>query len=224
MMRNEVVRFSESGASRVNKWPWVGAALLALACAPALKVPSKVARQPAQGVERHAWTLKLGGGAVSDVARGSDRVTGRGLWTFKERPSEASLRFVFRRGSVALDGDCLERVNKPVMGFVPDNVSLTCTCRQAGKTSARLTLEKGKGSAQLEGGAAYEVSALNRSTRNKKEPQALGYWFQRAEGEGAVDVTGDGRFWLPPGLPAQEEPGLLCLYAGLLLYHPSAPL
>jgi hypothetical protein len=88
---------------------------------------------------------------------------------------------------------------------------------------AQLELNQGNGTAKL-GDAEYRVQTLHQTRKGKQEKAALGYWFTQPAGEGAIDLAGDGRFWLPPQLSAEQEPAMLCLYASLFVYRPSQAL
>jgi hypothetical protein len=217
--------------------------LVAAGCAHTMKVPDKVDRGHTLTVERYGGLkekeLKVGGAVVRDIDRSWTRPTGRGLVGFEKAPDETSLTFAFQREGLTLAGSCLEELSTNMMGLKDPKVSLTCTCKVGETVRARLTLEQYQGAAELVGAAqadaeqpAESVGAVNRfnvygvhtDSRGKKRKEVLGYWFQGRHGEGAIDLEGKGKAWLPGAVSNEEKSLLLCLYSGLLLYRPGGAL
>jgi hypothetical protein len=195
------------------------------ACSGALRVPARVATTPALPVVRSgSWNekeVRLGDVALTRVERENNRSTGRGVVNFDRSFDEGRVGFQFQEGGLLLAGDCLERLKSNMMGLKRPLVLLHCRCRDGDEVRAELELEQYQGHARLSDAASYQVSSLHETTRGHKKSEVLGYWFRGPNGEGAVDVQGAERVWLPPGASSEEKSLLMCLYGALILYRPS---
>jgi hypothetical protein len=166
--------------------------------------------------------VKLGGAVIDQIARGSSRATGRGVVAFERAPDESKLAFRFRHGQVQFTGSCLEELRTNMMGLKRPTVGLHCHCEQDGRMLAELALSDYAGRAELHPAqGTFEVSALHQTASGKQKKDILGYWFRSEAAEGAVDLLGDGRVFVPAALSAEQKSRLLCLYGALLLYKPS---
>jgi hypothetical protein len=195
------------------------------ACSGVMKVPGSVSSSVASPVARESGLregdLHFAGARISDIRRDSNRPTGRGLVNFEKAFDETRVAFRFQVGDVGLDGECVEQLKANLMGLKRPKVFLKCSCKAEDQERAKLALEQYQGHAELESGVRYEVSSLHETTRGKTTKDVLGYWFKGSEGQGAVDLQGDERVWLPPKLVDSDRPLLLCLVGALLVYKPS---
>jgi len=189
-----------------------------------MKVPEKVAANPVLEAERRGGLkereLALGGAVASDIERDWNRPLGRGLVHFEQAPEETTLAFSFKHPQGTLAGHCTEHLKSNLMGLKNPKVSLACTCKDGDRSLGEVALEQSQGSAELAGGGAYRVYGIYTASNGRKRDEVLGYWFLSQAGEGAVELKGEGRAWLPPNVSPEQRPALLCLYAAMLLYRP----
>jgi hypothetical protein len=208
----------------------LGAGLFA-GCAPlTMQVPPGVASADALKVGGYSQSLKgltnkdltLGAYAVTDIDRDWNRGSSQSAGPFGRDSQKKAFRYEVKAQGQGLHGECTEQaVTHTVMGFEKSKVSFGCVCTAAGATQAKLELVDGVGRAELGTDRRFEVTAVFESAQGHTQRQPLGYHFRDAQGEGAVDVSESGRAWVPQNLLEPQRMGLVCAYAGLLLYLPT---
>ena len=120
-----------------------------------------------------------------------------------------------------MHGECTEQASSNgIAGFSKVKVTFGCTCNEGETARGKIDVVNGAGTAQV-GEALYQVLLVHESETGSKVSGALGYHFRGPEGEGAGDVGGTGRAWLPAGADDHNSFTLACEYAGLLLYRPT---
>jgi hypothetical protein len=202
------------------------------ACSPVrLKVPEAAnagKELKVQGFSANSFSFKqkdiqLGSYRVTNIDRdwdkGSTTNVGNGAYARDEKTK--GFRFDVKAQARTLHAECNEEaVQQGILGFTDPKIILECTCTEGETTRATLKLKNGKGNANV-GAAAYDLSALHRGEGGADASEALGYQFRGAQGTGVVDVSSSGRAWLPAAASEDEALGLVCGYAGFLLYRPT---
>lgn len=202
----------------------------AMGCAqPRLAPPSAV--QAAQelkveGYKAGTYTfrdkdLKIGSYEVTNIDRDWDKRSSTGAGPWSREASKKAYRYDVKAQGRTVHGECTELgVEHSIGGFGKGKLTLTCECAEDGEQRAKVELVNGAGTATV-AGIPYELSELHTSEEGRQISQALGYQFSAAQSTGAVDVSGTGRAWLPPSASEEQSLGLVCSYAGFLLYRPS---
>jgi hypothetical protein len=132
---------------------------------------------------------------------------------------QETYRFDLHGKGRSLRGECTHAAQKSLAGSVMPSTRLSCTCREAAAVRLSLELANGRGNAKL-AGASYVVSALHESEQGRRVASALGYAFRGPAGTGVVDVSQSGRAWLPASPSEDEQLGLICGYASVMLAQP----
>lgn len=205
---------------------------LAGGCATAsMKPPPGVAAATPLAVVGHSGSvktfreneIKLGGYQVANIDRDWDKKSSSGAGPWSREAKKKAYRYDIQSQGRTLHGECTEQaVEHSVGGFGKQNVSFTCVCAENGANVAQLELANQAGTAQVGSANSYQVAAVHESEQGAKVSSALGYHFRGPHGEGAVDVTGSGRAWLPAQVDQEESFALVCQYAGLFLYRPTS--
>lgn len=204
--------------------------LLSSACAPQLAVKPPSAATPAQVLEVSEQrpgragapsSIRLGNASVSDISGTLIQAPGTTPYGRAPDPDARKYRFKVLEGVRVLGAECSEQArDAPYFGLGKAAVDLYCTCSEGNAVRAALLVSEGRGEAVLPDHARYAVWETHEDVRGHRVSAILGYRFQNAKAEGAVDITAQPRAYLPSALPAEQRLPLTCLYAALLLHRP----
>ncbi|MFT3928545.1 MAG: hypothetical protein QM778_38805 [Myxococcales bacterium] len=217
--------------------PWIAPTALSLAllgggCTKhVLRAPIAVkdARElPVQGYSSGFRTsfrekdIHVGDYLVTGIDRDFDQSSQQNAGGFQRLARKSAYRFELKAAAHALHGECTaEYESRGKAGFAKVTSSFHCWCAEDNTPRADVTITNGTGRAQIIGNA-YALTVLHQPQSGGPVKAALGYQFKSPGGAlGAVDVTGNGRVWLPAGSSADESTALVCSYAGLMLYRPA---
>jgi hypothetical protein len=172
--------------------------------------------------------FKLGDYAVAGVDRDWKRSSSAQMGSLKGSYTSTGYRFDLKRGDLRFVGECgasvLEKSVKILGGELGDaRNKLSCECRE-GEAYAMVEMQ-GTDMDALEGELktprqTLAVKAVNKTDKKAMLMGAVGYRF---DGEGgayaAVETLHPGRIWLTPRVQPEDEMGLVCALAGLMLYQ-----
>jgi hypothetical protein len=211
--------------------PFIVLLVLSGGCATArMKPPSGVSGATALPVSGHSGSVKtfrekplqLGPYQVGSIDRDWDKKSSTSAGPWSRDAKKKAYRYDVTGQGRNLHGECTEQaIESSVAGFGKLSVTFSCVCSENGSTVAQVDLKDETGSAQVSGAEGYKVSTIHDSEQGARVSSPLGYHFTGPHGEGAVDVSGPGRAWLPAQAEPDESLALACQYAGLLLYRPT---
>lgn len=215
----------------IAKRPLIALSLLTFAaCTVAsMKPPAGVANADQLRVEGYSGSvktfrekeLKLGSYSVANIERDWDKGSSASAGLWSRDAKKKAYRYDVKSQSRTLHGECTEQaVQQSIAGFGKAKVTFGCTCNEGEAVRGKLDVVNGAGTAQV-GESLYQVSVVHESEQGSTVSAALGYHFRGPAGEGAVDVGGTGRAWLPAGVDEDNGLTLACQYAGLFLYRPT---
>jgi hypothetical protein len=166
--------------------------------------------------------LQLGSYAVSNIDRDWDKGSSAGAGLWSRDAKKKAYRFDVKSQARTLHGECTEQaVQHSIAGFGKAKVTFGCTCSEGSTVRGKLDVVNGQGTAQVGDAALYQVATVHESEQGSTSSGALGYHFRGPQGEGAVDVGGTGRAWLPAEASEEDTFTLACQYAALFLYRPT---
>lgn len=203
---------------------------LAAGCTTAtLKPPASVTGSQPLKVEGHSSVktfkekdLKIGSFAVTNIDRDWDKGSGVSSGPWAKTKGKKAYRFDVKGQERTLHAECTEEaLTNAIGGFGKTNVTFGCACKEGEVQRVKLDLSNGTGAVQLADSINYKVSSLHESEQGARITDPLGYHFQAGEVEGVIDVSGNGRAWLPTAASEEDQFGLVCSYAALLLYRPT---
>jgi hypothetical protein len=212
--------------------PWA-ISLFAAGCSSAtLRPPEGVQKAQLLAVEGYSSgvkafrekAFKIGSYTVANIERDWDqgRSTRAAGGSFGKDTKKKAYSFVLKAQARELRAECAEESEaRGISGITPSRVSLRCVCREGEAPHTELALNNGRGTVRLPGDLRYDLSELHESEKGRRSSAALGYGMSGPHGSAAVDVTGNGRAWLPRDLAEDEALGLACSFASLLLYRPT---
>jgi hypothetical protein len=195
-----------------------------------MQPPQGVATAKALPVTGHSGSFKsfkesdltIGSYKVTNIDRDWDKGSGANAGLWSRDAKKKAYRFDVQSQGRTLQGECTEQaVTHAVAGFGKTKVTFACTCGDGDTPRAKLSLVNGAGSVELGRGVKYDLAVVHQSEQGAQVSTALGYHFTSPSGEGAVDVTGNGRAWVPNDLDEEPLFDLVCGYAGLFLYRPT---
>jgi hypothetical protein len=212
----------------------IGLSLAALAaaqgCTPVrLKAPAAVKSSQELKVEGYsqgkfafkAKDFKIGAYQVTGIDHDWQKGSGVSAGPYSANKTKNAYRFDVKAQGRSVHAECTEiAAQQSIGGFGKSRVNLNCSCAEGDTVRATFELKNGSGQAQV-GGVTYEMNELHEAESGHEIMKALGYDFRGAKGTGAVDVTGTGRAWMPATESEDEQLGLVCSYAGFMLYRPA---
>ncbi len=194
-----------------------------------MKPPSSVTQSQRLAIQGHSGNtqtfreknLEIGSYSVSHIDRDWDKGTQTNAGPWSRASNRKAYRFDVGAAGRLIHAECNEQaVSQDIAGIGQSKVTFACECREGSDARAKVDLVDGVGTARI-AGIPYEITAVYESEQGGRSGTALGYHFKAPEGDGAVDVTGKGRAWLPTAVTDETTLGLVCAYAGLLLYRPT---
>jgi hypothetical protein len=219
----------------MNKTLILGLSLAAITAAPGctpvrLKAPEavKTAQElKIEGYKQGTFAFKqkdvtIGSYKVTNIDHDWQKGSGVSVGGYSAEKKKNAYRFDVTAQGRTVHAECTEiAAQQGFGGFGASNVSVTCACTEGETARATFELKNGQGTAQVNG-ITYDLSSLHQSEAGSTMDKALGYDFRSAKGTGALDITGTGRAWLPATDSEDESLGLVCGYAGFLLYRPAS--
>ena len=205
--------------------------LFGVACTPLrLKAPASVSQSTELKIEGYKQgsfsfkdkDLRIGSYQVTNIDRDWDEGSQTSVGPWQRDSSKKAYRFDVIAQGRTLHAECGERATQnQVAGWGTSKVTLQCTCGEGSNEHAKVELVNGTGNAQIQG-VPYDLASLHLAENGAHVNAPLGYEFRGAQGSGAIDVSVNGRAWLPSNASEDQSLALVCSYAGFLLYRPTS--
>jgi hypothetical protein len=170
--------------------------------------------------------IQIGSYAVENVDRDWDKTDKSGAGPWSRESKHKAYRFDLAAQGRTAHAECTEQaIEHSVAGFGKMKVTFGCTCKEGDVERFKAELVDGKGTATLGGSATYDVNSMHDSEQGARITKPLGYSMRALQGgeqsEVGVDVSGPGRAWVPTSATEDDLLGLVCGYAGFMLYQPT---
>ena len=163
--------------------------------------------------------FQIGTFAITAIDRDWNKSSSTGVGPWKRDASKRAYRFEIAQGELSAHAECLEIGTANSVGpWGTGKVTYTCECRGEGVIASKLEFVNGNGTFSA-GTRTMPVVPIFQSEGKASSSSPLGYSFAGDGYEGAVDVSGAGRAFLPAVEAPNERMAWVCAYASLLLYR-----